>query len=369
MMPGVNLAEIQQAIVEAFSPNDLEQLVRVRLNERLDVIVNTNSPQRYIVFQLLTWAEQHGREVELMRAAYLARPGNDKVRRIYEKFGMAPAVSVQEAGALVGGAPARATAPAFEARVRPRLKAVDLGVWRQKLADIEGQVCRIEFDGDAAGTGFLIGPDLVLTNYHVLERPIAGTLHSARVACRFDYKVLANGARSEGVVVPLREPDWHVDHSGYSKAEAENEPDRELPSADELDYALVRLANPIGREPLDRNAVPGAPARGWIEIPEVQPALQKDMPLMIAQHPDGSPLKLALDMQSVISINDNGTRVRYATNTEPGSSGSPCFDLDWSLVALHHLGDPTWQEPKFNQGVPAGIIRKRLAGKVELAAP
>jgi V8-like Glu-specific endopeptidase len=90
---------------------------------------------------------------------------------------------------------------------------------------------------------------------------------------------------------------------------------------------------------------------------------------MIAQHPDGSPLKLALDMQSVISVNDNGTRVRYATNTEPGSSGSPCFDLDWSLVALHHLGDPAWREPKFNQGVPASIIRKRLAGKIEFAAP
>jgi V8-like Glu-specific endopeptidase len=31
--------------------------------------------------------------------------------------------------------------------------------------------------------------------------------------------------------------------------------------------------------------------------------------------------------------------VRYAVNTEPGTSGSPVFDKDWRLVALHHLGD------------------------------
>ncbi len=369
MMPGLNLAEVQEAIVAAFSSYDLEQLVRVRLNENLNAIVNTNSPQKHIVFQLLTWAEQHGREAELTRAVYLERPRNDKIRRVYEKFGMAPAVSVQEAGAMVAGAPAQVTATAFEARVRPRLKAVDLGVWREKLSKIEGRVCRVEFDGEAAGTGFLIGPDLMLTNYHVLERAIAGELKSTQVACRFDYKVLANGAHSEGIVVALHEADWHVDHSSYSKAEADNEPDRDLPSADELDYALVRLAKPVGNEPLDPNALQGAPARGWIEVPEVQQALRKDMPLIIAQHPDGSPLKLALDMHSVISVNDNGTRVRYATNTERGSSGSPCFDMDWSLVALHHLGDPAWQKPKFNQGVPAGMIRKRLAGKVEFAAP
>ena len=91
------------------------------------------------------------------------------------------------------------------------------------------------------------------------------------------------------------------------------------------------------------------------------------MPLLIAQHPDGSPLKLALDTEGVTSVNANGTRVRYATNTEGGSSGSPCFNIDWKLVALHHLGDPARdrQKPKFNQGVPIGIIGKRLSGKVE----
>jgi hypothetical protein len=141
-------------------------------------------------------------------------------------------------------------------------------------------------------------------------------------------------------VVLLHGVDWNVDSSRYSQAEADNQPDRELPTPDELDYALARLARPLGNEPVDRNAGLGAPRRGWIAFPEVQPPLEADMPLLIAQHPDGSPLKLALDTQGVLGFNGNATRIRYATNTDRGSSGSPCFNMDWTLVALHHMGDP-----------------------------
>jgi Trypsin-like peptidase domain/Effector-associated domain 1 len=368
MMPGVNFGEFQEALVQAFDRDDLEQMVRIRLNEDLDAIVGAGT-KKIVAFRLLTWAERRGLVVNLARAVYLERPRNENIQRIYEKFGMAPAVSVQAAGAAVAGAPARATATALEATVRPKLNQVDLGKWREKLAQVEGQVCRIEFNGNAKGTGFLVGPDLVLTNYHVLERPIKGQLPPAQVACRFDYKVLSDDSRSEGVVVRLHQENWSVDHSPYSKAEADDQPDRELPTVDELDYALVRLATMVGSEPVEKHAAQGAPPRGWIEIPEVQPALEKDMPLLIAQHPDGSPMKLALDTQSVIGINENGTRVRYATNTEHGSSGSPCFNMDWSLVALHHMGDPAWKQPKYNEGIPMGRIRERLAGKVEIQAP
>jgi V8-like Glu-specific endopeptidase len=88
------------------------------------------------------------------------------------------------------------------------------------------------------------------------------------------------------------------------------------------------------------------------------------MPLMIAQHPDGKPLKLAVDTDSVIGLNPTGTRVRYATNTEAGSSGSPVFDLEWNLVALHHFGDPAYEHPpSYNQGVPIDLIQKRIAAQ------
>jgi V8-like Glu-specific endopeptidase len=71
-------------------------------------------------------------------------------------------------------------------------------------------------------------------------------------------------------------------------------------------------------------------------------------------------MKLALDTQAVIGLNGNGTRIRYRTNTDPGSSGSPVFTMDWDIVALHHYGDPNWQNALFNQGVPIELIRQRI---------
>ena len=150
---------------------------------------------------------------------------------------------------------------------------------------------RIEFNGNAKGTGFLVGPDLVLTNYHVMQGPIANKFAADRVACRFDYKVLADGSRSEGAVVRLHSADWRVDDSPYSQAEAEDQPDRELSSLDQLDYAVLRLERSVGNEAIGNNReFPAAPPRGWIKL-NGQPALEQGMPLLIA-HPDGSPLKL-----------------------------------------------------------------------------
>ena len=368
-MPGVDFGEFQEGLAEAFDEDELTRLLRVQLNVQLRKIVAPGSFNA-VTFKLLEWIEHRGREPELARAVYLERPNNPKLRSVYTKYGMAPAASVQLAGQPVANGGMRTTALAFEANVKPRLKSVDMAVWRERMAGVEGQVCRIEFNGNPMGTGFLVGPDLLMTNYHVLEGPLKGRLPRDQVGCRFDYKVLSDDSRSEGTVVRLNDEDWQVNSSPYSQAEADSAPDREPPTADELDFAVVRLARPVGREPIDKNATAGARKRGWIAIPPVQPALAKDMTLMIAQHPDGSPMKLAFDTDSVIGLAGEGRRVRYATNTEHGSSGSPCFDIDWTLVALHHMGDPNWKNvPAYNQGIPIGLIGTRLAGKVQIEAP
>lgn len=370
MLPGVDFREFQQALIDAFDDAALAALVRYHLNKRLDTIVARGSLNA-MTFELLEWAEREGSPVvvELARGAYLERPRNDSIRRIYEKFGMAPAVACQEAGSPLPTAPGKATARGLEAIVSPRLKSVDMGVWHEKMARIAAQICRIEFNHAPMGTGFLIGSDLILTNYHVLEPIIKGRVAASQAACRFDYKVLSDGSRSEGLVAPLDGLAWRIDDSPYTRAEFEDDPDRELPTADELDYAVAKLARPVGQEPVGTTAGPGASSRGWIVVPAAAPTFEVGQPLLIAQHPDGAPLKLALDTRGVIGLNANSTRVRYATNTEPGSSGAPCFDMDFNLVALHHMGDPAWQAPKYNQGVPIGLIRKRLAGKLELQDP
>ena len=60
-------------------------------------------------------------------------------------------------------------------------------------------------------------------------------------------------------------------------------------------------------------------------------------------------------MDAIIGMNNNKTRVRYTTNTEGGSSGSPCFTINRELAALHHLGDPDFT-PRYNQGITMSAI-------------
>jgi V8-like Glu-specific endopeptidase len=55
--------------------------------------------------------------------------------------------------------------------------------------------------------------------------------------------------------------------------------------------------------------------------------------------------------------------VTYKTNTEAGSSGSPCFNANWDLVALHHSGDPNFDpghKPTYNEGIPFSAIANLL---------
>ncbi len=55
----------------------------------------------------------------------------------------------------------------------------------------------------------------------------------------------------------------------------------------------------------------------------------------------------------------------YRTNTQLGSSGAPCFDMDWNLVALHHSGEAEFS-PTYNEGIPiaavSALLRKRGYG-------
>ena len=84
--------------------------------------------------------------------------------------------------------------------------------------------------------------------------------------------------------------------------------------------------------------------------------------MIIVQHPEGDPLKFAIDQQAIIELVHSGLRLRYHTNTVNGSSGSPCFSMDWKLLALHHLGDPSPSE-LYNKGVPVGLIKGNVGGR------
>jgi V8-like Glu-specific endopeptidase len=54
----------------------------------------------------------------------------------------------------------------------------------------------------------------------------------------------------------------------------------------------------------------------------------------IVQHPGGGPKQVSFLANVVMYVGDG--RVQYLTDTLPGSSGSPVFDAQWNIVALHH---------------------------------
>jgi hypothetical protein len=353
------------AVLDAYDDvGDLQRILLFRLDRRLNLIVNTSDSFDDIVFNVITKADTEGWSANLLDALRATRPENGKLLAFAQPFGLATQT------------PARAE---LELLINEGDALLDVEAWRTALGTAEARVCRIERVHGAItralGTGFLLGPDVVMTNYHVMEDVINGKLAPDRIRLRFDYKVLANSvAINEGRVHRLAAA-WDIHHSPYSQFDTQVNP-AGMPSAEELDYALVRVAGNPGLEPVSagQNDDPKAPPRGWLPVSTDIHDWNTRKALLILQHPAGGPLKLAMRMDaSPMPLPDSNapTRVRYTTRTEPGSSGSPCFDIDWNLVALHHSGDPKYAKfktkPDWNEGIPLTAI-VRLLEKRGLAA-
>src|SRR5947209_5339468 len=133
MMPGVQFEEIWKAFTGGFSKRSLEQMLLFRLNVRLDDIVG-GGPMRDVVFDLLSQSEREGWTTDLVREGYRYNPRNDDLMRVYEKYGFAPAVSAQHAGAAM---PVSALGDGLEKTIKERLPAFDFAVWREKMALVE----------------------------------------------------------------------------------------------------------------------------------------------------------------------------------------------------------------------------------------
>jgi hypothetical protein len=353
--------QLVQALREAYPRAKLDSLISLRLERgRLDDYA-LGDDYRDIVFRLLMAAEQEGWTDELVAAAHASNPGNAKLARVAADFGLGADAPVGEA---------------FEVMVVKANVLLDPDDWWARFGEIQVCVCHIEIPAGPrtyTGTGFLVGPQAVITNYHVVEPMIEregkpAAAQPADVRVRFDYKRLRGKlGSSEGTVCGLAD-EWLIDSSPYSEVDKKADPGGEVPSTGELDYALLRLDTPIGDRPVGRGDDGDWVKRGWIELAPNE-APEKDAGLIIVQHPDGQPIKFAWD--DMLGTNGNKTRLRYQTNTMPGSSGSPCFDVGWRLVGLHHMGDNNYDEfhaPQWNQGVTMTAIAAQVSGNGVQAA-
>lgn len=386
MIPGIAFKDILGQVLDAYKTlASLAREVEFRLEVPIANVVNVHAPLEDLVFDLIKWADGQGRVGELVRELAAARPQHSGMQAVARKyatlltpstdpaeyarfFDNKPAISLQTSG--VKDAVVPVADAGFEITRKKALGFFDATFFADMLSRMSRRICRVELNDpdNSMGTAFLVGPQTLLTNYHVIEKVIDGARKgdAPAVKFRFDYfKATPKGLPSDGVLVGLdRAADltqpWLLGYGKYSSGERKNTPDNPPPTPGELDYALLRLDQPIGNE---ANSTP----RGWIDMPTSQPAMAGAPLLMILQHPERDPIKLAFDSDPGAEIIFNGLRVRYQVNTERGSSGSPVFDKDWRLVALHHYGDPSWQAA-YNQGVPIGLIRDHLspAARTEL---
>jgi len=218
-------------------------------------------------------------------------------------------------------------------------------------------VARVAIPGVGFGTGFLVSNSLFITNNHVI-----GSVAEAKNAkYEFNYQQDKDG-NNQSVDTYSADPDSVF----YTNAA--------------LDFTIVRLksksiftyqqptlqpAGPItvsGANPFNGVGAQIPTSVDWFRrffytagskwgfLKLLSSSYAVDQHVNIVQHPRARRKEVSLQDNNIKNIYTN--HIRYTSDTEPGSSGSPVFNNAWDLVALHHAAG-TYQNGAWvsNQGV------------------
>lgn len=220
----------------------------------------------------------------------------------------------------------------LEGWFRPEPDLLDVGFLIRAI-NKAASICRVEIQKVFRGTAFLIDPNLVLTNYHVLgmtdEEVVSAT---SQTVLRFGVFTSPAGTASVGHEVKL-----HAD-----------KPLVAFSSEKVHDFALLRASDQIyGLKDI-------APSTFTTNQPGLRSGLN------ILQHPEGSTMKLAISSNGVTGIYEDTGHIQYVSRTLPGSSGSPCFNDDWNVVAIHHA-----VRSCFTGAIGEGILMRTIYPKIK----
>ncbi|MDQ0585128.1 trypsin-like serine peptidase [Streptomyces rishiriensis] len=251
------------------------------------------------------------RAVERQQDAGVAFPDSEealaaRAARLLERHAVSPAMVVE----AVRAEPLAATA-AYE-RILGVSKELQAWSFLPRGSRAARTVARISVRENGRelplGTGFLVSPSLLMTNHHVLTDADA----SRQCFVEFDAQVT-------------------VDNTPQTPIRLELDPDAFFAADERLDFALVFVASgPDGRPPGE--------TFGWNRLSVRTGKLVIGEPVNVIGHPMGRLKEIA--------VRDNMLQTRlddflhYRTDTEPGNSGSPVFNDQWEVVALHHSGVP-----------------------------
>jgi subtilisin family serine protease/V8-like Glu-specific endopeptidase/endonuclease/exonuclease/phosphatase family metal-dependent hydrolase len=184
--------------------------------------------------------------------------------------------------------------------------------------------------GSWTGTGFLVSPNLLLTNHHVLNSfAVAQTAQ-----CVFNYQTDTHGRLQSTQTF-------------------------------RLDPSRLFLTSPVTPGGLDFTFVwvEGGAAEqfGHISLNRSALSIAVHEFANVVSHPNGEPKAIALQ-ENLVQWQDELV-VHYSSDTMPGSSGACVFNNRWQLIALHHASTPTTSVPGYsvlNEGIKLSAIAAQL---------
>jgi V8-like Glu-specific endopeptidase len=200
----------------------------------------------------------------------------------------------------------------------------------RNLATVTNQVCEIRDAGVRIGTGFLVGPDLVMTAYHVVaSRPLD------RLDCRFNNisfdskQVKTSQPTTTAVVADLARSALAVGQPVTTTA---------------FDFNLLRVSDRVGNG-----------TRGFVKVAPMDS--DKDNSVYVIEHPGGD--AVSFSGGTVVADFDNNTEAAFRHNarTAGGASGAPVFNNQFQVIGVHRGISPIGTD---NEAIDISRIYREL---------
>lgn len=199
------------------------------------------------------------------------------------------------------------------------------------------RLCRVDTSDSAGktviGTGFLIGPSAILTNWHVVQDvPSPRRGHPLRVT--FDYGQTTGLPTATRSVVEAAD-EWRIAHSETGLKEPVESADGWWMDDEErrawrkslggtLDFAVIRLEGAPGIQ------------RGWYDLAQLHNGSLGGSCFAL-HHPNGQGRTITAG-EICLEDPQQGARIFHTATTQRGSSGGLIIDDQARPAALHYLG-------------------------------
>lgn len=342
---GPEIGRLRDVYCEVFDPASFEMFLHTVMDRR---VYNYAPPGDFplVVYKLLDKANMQFWAPELVQKVAAEFPDYEDIQNLSRELNATVPASPVMPFSLETGL-------ALERIVKEGTKFQDFDAFLGVLKQTSRSVCRVALPG-GGGTGFLVAPNLVITNFHVVKQVLDKQVLLTDVTFVFGHiRNIDTGEILPGETVKA-DPDWQIIYRRFSPGDKSSTPSE--PAPEHLDYALLRLESAVATGPLS-TAKNGAIS--FLELAGAS-AITEGNPLFIFQHPQPEKGQPQLPLQIGHGVTTRSPwpakRTRHDVPTRRGASGSPCFDRDLRLTAIHHAGNPESELPLYNQAIPIQAI-------------